>query len=140
MEDEVAGEIKHNFCFFGLNNKTEQVYQQILILFTIGTKVQLYSRFKSVSIKLNSSRFGLKWKGQKQKDISNFNFRAVNLVSFSNTKIIFLKGVYSHHGLNGLQEWFKNFYYKSSWVQNENKAASFLSFTYDSKCTVSLTI
>lgn len=51
---------------------------------------------------MDSSGFGLKWKDWKGKDISNFDFKAVNLVSFSNTEIIFLKGVYNRHALNEL--------------------------------------
>lgn len=71
------------------------------------------------------SRFGLKWKDCKGKDISNFNFRHVNLVSFLNTRIIFLKGVYNHHTLSGLQEWF-TFFLKISLVIERKENSIFL--------------
>lgn len=51
---------------------------------------------------MDYSGFGLTWKDWKGKDISNFNFRAVNLVSYLNTKIICYEGGYDLHALNDL--------------------------------------
>lgn len=53
-------------------------------------------------MKMDSSGFGLKWQDWKGKDISNFNFRTVNLVSFLKAQVIFLKELYNHHAPNDL--------------------------------------
>lgn len=70
---------------------------------------------------MDSSGFGLKWKGWKGKGISEFNFRAINLYLSWTLKVFFLKGFIIIMLSMISRNDFKNFIVNHPWYRMKRK-------------------